>query len=376
MKKAGRCIITGLFCLISMTTISDTLGNKSRTTVISWNRCLGQRPEFYATDEAIRIADNVLLYQLDTGGWRQNIDMARVLSEQDKAELHKAKSRKDSTLDNGATHTQIRYLARVYYATGLERFRQALLRGIDYLLKAQYDNGGWPQFYPWEGHSGYSRYITFNDNAMIGAMNVLRDIAEKKAEYAFADEARRQKAKKAVQRGIECILKCQIIIDGKRTAWCQQHDEKTFEPRPARSFEPVAITAGESVGVVEFLMSIDNPSPEVIEAVQCAVAWLDRIKLTGIRQSNKPDSSLEMGYDKVITNDLTAPPIWARFYQIGTNRPIFCGRDGKIKYTLAEIEHERRTGYSWYIYGPAELLAKDYPAWQKKWTPEKNILSK
>lgn len=376
MKKARRCIVTGLFCLVAVAIAAGAQGRKNPTEVISWKRCLGQRPGFYAAGEAVRIADNVLLYQRDTGGWSKNVDMASVLSEQDKAKLRKAKSRKDSTLDNGATHTQIRYLAKVYYATRLERFRQAMLRGIDYLLEAQYANGGWPQFYPREGNSGYSRYITFNDGAMIGAMSVLRDIAEKKPEYAFVDEVRRQKANNAVQKGVECILKCQIVVNSKKTAWCAQHDEKTFIARKARNYELPSISGSESVGVVRFLMSIDNPSPEIIEAVQSAVAWFDQVKLAGIRQINKSDSSREGGYDKVIIKDATAPPIWARFYQIGTNRPIFCGRDGKIKYRMAEIEHERRTGYSWYGYGPAGLLDKDYPAWQKKWAPEKNVLSK
>ena len=374
MKKAGRWVVKGLLWLIAVAIASGAQGPKNPAEVISWSRCLSQRPGFYTTGEAVRIADNVLLYQRNTGGWQKGIDMARILSEQDKAKLRKAKSRKDSTLDNGATHTQIRYLAKVYYATRLERFRQALLRGIDYLLEAQYSNGGWPQTYPWL--RGYSKFITFNDGAMIGAMSVLRDIAEKKPGYAFIDKTRRQKAKKAVQKGIECILKCQIIVDGRRTAWCQQYDEKTLKPRPARIYEKISICGGESIGILKFLMSIDNPSPEVIEAIQNAVAWFDRVKLTGIRQVNKPDSSMERGYDKVIIKDVTAPPIWARFYQIGTNRPIFCGRDGKIKYHMAEIEHERRTGYSWYSYGPAGLLDKDYPAWQKKWAPEKDVLSK
>jgi len=374
MKKAGRWVVKGLLWLIAVAIASGAQGPKNPAEVISWSRCLRQRPGFYTTDEAVRIADNVLLYQRNTGGWQKGIDMARVLSEQDKAKLHKAKSRKDSTLDNSATHTQIRYLAKVYYATRLERFRQALLRGIDYLLEAQYANGGWPQTYPWL--RGYSKFITFNDGAMIGAMSVLRDIAQNKPEYAFVDEVRRQKTNNAVQKGIECILKCQIVVNGKKTAWCAQHDEKTFIPRKARSYELPSISGSESVGVVRFLMSIDNPAPEIIEAIQNAVAWFDRVKLTGIRQVNKPDSSMERGYDKVIIKDVTAPPIWARFYQIGTNRPIFCGRDGKIKYRLAEIEHERRTGYSWYGYGPAELLAKDYPAWQKKRAPEQNVLSK
>jgi PelA/Pel-15E family pectate lyase len=371
MKKAIRGMVIVLLCLFTGAMAFGAPGVKRQVKVISWSRCLSQRGEFYAGDEAIRIADNVLLYQRSTGGWAKGIDMARVLSDGDKAGLRSSKNRQDSILDNGATHTQIRYLAKVYDATRLERFKRGFLKGVDYLFKAQYDNGGWPQCYP--NPSGYSRYITFNDGAMIGAMSVLRDIAEKKSGYTFVDEGRRTKAEKAVQKGIECILKCQIIVDGKRTAWCQQHDEKTLEPRPARTYEKISICGGESVGMVMFLMSIDNPTKEIIKAIQSAVAWFDRVKLTGIRQINKPDDS-ERGYDKVIIKDATAPPTWARFYQIGTNRPIFCGRDGNIKYSMAEIEHERRTGYSWYGRGPAELLNRDYPAWQKKWVPKKNVL--
>jgi PelA/Pel-15E family pectate lyase len=364
-------MVVSLLCLFAAAMALGAQGGKAPAPTISWKRCLSQRREFYAGDEAVRIADNVLLYQRDTGGWLKGIDMAAILSEEDKAGLLKTKNRGNSTLDNSATHTQIRYLAKVYSATRLERFKQGFLKGVDYLLEAQYDNGGWPQRYPLV--SGYSRHITFNDNAMIGAMSVLRDIAEKRPGYTFVDEGLRRKAKEAVQKGIECILKCQIIVDGRRTAWCQQHDERTFEPRPARTYEKISICGGESVGIVKFLMSIDNPTEEIIGAFQSAVAWFDHVKITGIRQLNKPDDS-ERGYDKVIVRDATAPPIWARFYEIGTNRPIFCGRDGKIKYTMAEIEHERRTGYSWYGYGPADLLARDYPAWQKKWAPKKNVL--
>jgi len=158
-----------------MAAASCAQSEKKASATISWSRCLRQRAEFYESSEAIRIADNVLLYQRNTGGWKKGIDMARILSQDDKTRLRKAKSRKDSTLDNGATHTQMRYLARVYNATGLKRFRQAFLKAIDYLLEAQYANGGWPQTYP--SLRGYSKYITFNDGAMIGAMSVLRDIA-------------------------------------------------------------------------------------------------------------------------------------------------------------------------------------------------------
>lgn len=373
MKKLKRYIVTGLLSLVVVIMISDAQGQNNTARIISWRRCLSQSPEFYATDEAVRIADNVLLYRRDTGGWSKNVDMARVLDEQDKAMLRKAKGRNDATFDNGATHTQIRYLAKVYYATGLERFRLAILSAIDYLLEAQYANGGWPQSYL---SQGYSRYITFNDGAMIGVMSVLRDIARKNPEYAFVDEIRRQKAHKAVQKGIECILKCQIVVNGKKTAWCAQHDEKTLVPRKARSYELPSISGSESVGIVRFLMSIDEPGPEIIEAVQNAVSWFNEAGLKGIRQVRKEDKSKPGGWDKIVVNDASAPAIWARFYEIGTNKPIFCSRDGVPKATLAEISHERRTGYSWLGYYATKLLAEDYPAWQKKWAQKINVTRK
>ena len=370
MRKVERCIAAGLLCLGIVIIISDAQGRDNAAGGISWRRCLSQSAEFYATDEAVRIADNVLLYRRDTGGWSKNVEMARVLSEQDKAMLREAKGRNDSTFDNGATHTQIRYLAKVYYSTGLKRVRQATLSAIDYLLEAQYDNGGWPQSYP---SRGYSRYITFNDGAMIGVMSVLRDIAGKKPEYAFVDEICRQKARDAVQKGIECILKCQIVVDDKETAWCAQHDEKTLVPRKARSYELASISGSESVGIVRFLMGIDEPGPEIIEAVRNAVGWFREAGLEGIRQVRKKDKSKPGGRDTIVVSDASAPVIWARFYEIGTNKPIFCSRDGIPKATLAEISHERRTGYSWLGYYATSLLAKDYPAWQKKWVPEINV---
>lgn len=324
-----------------------------------------REPKWYGSDEAVRIADNILLYQRTTGGWPANVDMSRELTEEQKDKVRMAQDRADSTLDNGATHTHLRYLARVYNATKQERFKEAFLKGLDYLMKAQYANGGWPQTYP--PLRGYSKFITFNDGAMIGAMTVLRDIAENKPPYAFVDENRRQRAGRAVQEGIQCILKCQIVVAGRRTAWCQQHDDKTFQPRPARAFEPAAITACESVGIVEFLMSIDNPRQEIIDAVQNAAAWFDDVKITGIRQVSKPDESKERGFDKVIVADAAAPPTWARFYEIGTNRPIFGDRDGKVYSAMSQISAERRTGYSWYGDWPADMLRKDYPRWRGKW---------
>jgi PelA/Pel-15E family pectate lyase len=340
--------------------------------VISWKQCLNQQAAWYSSSEAIRIADNLLLYQRNSGGWPKNTEMAAVLTDADKVELTDQKQRTDSTIDNGATYQQLRYLAEVYAATSEGRFRDAFLAGVDYLLGAQYENGGWPQFYP--NARGYSLHITFNDGAMINAMRLLRDVSQGEEDFAFVDGARRTRAKLAVDKGIDCILKCQIVHEGKRLAWCAQHDEKTLAPAAARSYELASLSGSEAVGVVEFLMTLENPSPKIIAAVEDAVRWFDSAKITGIAQILKPAPGTEKGYDKTIVADPAAPPIWARFYQIGTSKPIFCSRDGIPRDNLADISYERRNGYSWYTDAPADLLNKAYPAWAAKWTPGRNVL--
>jgi len=322
--------------------------------------------------DALRVAETVLLYQRNNGGWPKNYDRERSLSESDRKKLIGRKAKTDTTIDNGATHREVRHLAKAYNATLDERYAQACLKGVEFMLKAQYENGGWPQFYP--NPRGYQKHITFNDDAMIGVMTVLQDVARDRGSFPFADAELRARCEAAVAKGTQCILKCQIEVDGRKTAWCAQHDENDFAPRKARTYELASISGKESVGIVRFLMGIDPPTPEVIEAVQGAVAWFDEAKLMGIRQVKKEVEGAPGGRDKVVVADAAAPPMWARFYQIGTNKPIFCSRDGIPRDTIAEISHERRNGYSWLGYYAADLLAKDYPAWQRKWARSVNVL--
>jgi PelA/Pel-15E family pectate lyase len=332
--------------------------------VVAWDRCLDQPAPWYGSNEAVRIADLVRLYQRRTGGWPKNIDMARALTDAERLRVEQAKGETGSTVDNGATTSQLRFLALVYNATRTDRVRASFEAGFDYLLAAQYPNGGWPQFFPLR--DDYSRYITFNDDAMVRVMEVLRDTAAGKAPYAFVDSPRRARAAGAVERGTALILKAQVRVRGTLTAWCAQHDEVTLEPRLARTYEHPSLSGSETVGILSFLMSLPEPAAEVVAAVDAGVAWLRAARLLGLRVETRKDASLPGGFDRVAVKDPAAPPIWARFYDIGTNRPIFSGRDGIVRDELAAIEHERRVNYAWYGYWPAELLARDYPDWRKR----------
>jgi PelA/Pel-15E family pectate lyase len=333
---------------------------------VAWRDAMRQPAAWYGGAEAIRIADNLLVYQRDIGGWDKNIDMAAPLTADKRAELEKEKRdpAAHSTIDNDGTYTQMRYLARVYTATHEQRYAAAFRRGLQYLLKAQYPNGGWPQFYPLR--DGYWSHITYNDDAMIGVMGLLRDIGAKRPEFAFLNDEERTAARRAVDKGIECILKTQVTQNGKLTVWCAQHDERTLAPAKARAYELPSLSGSESVGIVEFLMGIEKPGPEVVRAIEAAVAWFRESKVSGIRVERKPAPGTPRGFDNVVVADESAPPLWARFYELGTNRPIFCGRDSVVKYSMADIEYERRNGYRWYVDRPARLLDREYPEWKKQ----------
>ncbi len=352
-----------LLCLYAFSV--SVPGIASAQVRLHWKDCLRQEQAWYSGNEAIRIADYLLLYQFSSGGWPKNIDMVRVLTPAQKNELAVQKLADDATIDNSATYTQLRYLAKVYTSTKLERFRESFLRGFDYLIKAQYANGGWPQFYPLR--RGYYSHITFNDNAMSGVLEILRDITNGKPEFLFVDNKRKEAARRSMEGGISCILKCQVRLDGQLTAWCAQHDERTFEPEQARSYELPSLSGMESVDIVEFLMGVENPSKEIIQSVQSAVAWFNQARITGIRVVLKNDADAPNGKNHVVVQDSKAPPMWARFYQIRTNKPFYCSRDGVMRDSLSQIYSERRNHYVWLGYWPENLMTKEYPMWVTKY---------
>ena len=331
---------------------------------------LRQPDAWYASAEARSLADNIVAQQSKAGGWTNWTNEGGMLKTATAEELSKITH---GSIDDGATTTQLKILARVLAAAKAapptaeervrtERHRAALLRGVDFLLAAQYANGGWPQHFPPEG---YRANITFNDDATYDVITLLRAIADGRDPlWAWIDAPRKQRVREAVTQGIHCILEAQVVVNGKKTGWGAQHDPKTLAPAAARKFEPASLSGHETVGLVRLLMTVEPPTPEVVGAVQAAVAWLEEVKVTGLRLERFESPE---GRDTRVVADPSAPPLWARFYEIGTNRPIFAGRDAVIKYSMAEIERERRGGYGWYSDRARDLLAKEYPAWAKKW---------
>lgn len=347
-------------------------------------------PAFFGTDEARRIGDQVLLWQRCTGGWPKNIDMAAPMSEEQKAKVLADKSRRDdSTTDNDATSMQMKYLARLYQATNDTKYRDAFRKGVEYLLSGQYKSGGWPQFWP-EMH-GYQVHITFNDDAMINTMEMLRDMYEGKEPYGgtLCDPATKKRMKKAFDMGVECILKTQIksplhmdeygVVtraydakkdEGELTVWCQQNDRETFLPAKARAYELPSYCTQESAWIVRLLMQLPNPDKRVKAAVHAAMAWFDKYKLTGLRYRRV---MVNGKWQAMLVKDSNADtPIWARYYDLNNTLPYVCDRDGIPRRNLSDIGEERRNGYAWYGTRPAELYPL-YEAWAEKYDPQNKV---
>lgn len=314
------------------------------------------------------VADNMLVYERSVGGWPKHIGEAKIdytkkLSPAEKAGIADDAGMNDATIDNNATNKEIRYLVAAYKKWNNKSYLIAAEKGIRYLLKMQYSNGGFPQFYP--DTSIYRSQVTYNDNAMINALDVLWDVAHGKNDMEVVDPTLIAPAQKAIDKGIDCILKTQVRVKGILTVWCAQYDKNTLQPAKARSFELVSLSGSESVGIVEFLMRIDHPSKQIMDAVNSAVQWFNQSKIVGYNFVNKTNSSLLKGKDRELIQEARSV-IWARFYDIDTNRPFFSGRDSIKKWSVAEIEYERRNGYAWYGTWPQKLLDNAYPKWLKK----------
>ncbi|HEY2894032.1 MAG TPA: pectate lyase [Pirellulales bacterium] len=326
----------------------------------------------YEPTQVRQIADNLLLYQRANGGWPPNIDPLRVLTEEERRELAAERDRQDTSFDNRATYPEVDYLAAAYEQTKDERYRDAAARGIEFILTAQYDNGGWPHSYPPVRSKKYHAHVTIVDDVMTGVLGTLQRIASARPPYDCFDSQLRDRVRLAHERGDRCLLNLQVRVGGELTGWSSQYDSVTLEPTSARSFELPALISAESVGVLDYLMAIEQPSPEVCRAIAAGVRWLERSQIRGLRIERIPAETVRYANhtshdDVVAIDDPAAPPLWARFYEIDTNRPFMANRDGTKVFHLAEVARERRTGYSWYGGYATRLLERDYPAWQKKW---------
>lgn len=310
---------------------------------------------WFATDSARSIAATMLSFQTPSGGWTKHADMFGAPRPKGTSFFSETAGWDYiATIDNSATTTQLLFLTRLIAAQPkapeAAAWRASVDRGIDYLLRAQYPSGGWPQVYPLQG--GYHDATTYNDDATVNVLRVLRDVRDGRT--PVTNPTQRARAAEAFTRGVDALLADQVPLDGQRTVWGQQHDPITRLPVKARSYELAGLTGGESAGILSLLMSIDKPTRRMVEAVHDGARWLETHRLNAMR------------YDSIAgtyITDANASPLWARIYEIPSLKPVMANRDGVPRYDFAELT-DRRTGYAWYVNRPASMLI-EYAEWSR-----------
>ncbi|MFL5608355.1 MAG: pectate lyase [Gemmatimonadaceae bacterium] len=304
---------------------------------------------WFGSDSARRIAESILSYQTPSGGWSKHVDFAAGPRAPGQSWFSETSEwRYIATIDNSSTTEEIRFLARIDAVRPDARYRQAVLRGIAYLLDAQMPTGCWPQVYPLQG--GYHDAATFNDDAIVHVSRLLRDV--RNGEIPNVPASMRRDAGRAVERAVDCMLGAQVVLAGRLTVWGQQHDPLTLAPVSARSYELASLTGHESAGVASFLLSLPSPNGRVVRAVHAAADWF---------RANRIDTLAYHGY--MLEHRVDAAPLWARMVDLETGRPIFSNRDGVKLYDFERLT-DRRTGYRWFTPAPADFL-RDYASWSR-----------
>jgi len=317
----------------------------------------------------VAIADNLLLMQRRSGGWPVNQDPLRELDAAARKALLAAQAEPGGSFDNRTTYTQVDYLAQAWQRSGDARYREAVLRGLDFILAEQIPGcGGWPHSVP--ARSAYQAHITFADDVTTGVLTTLRAVASA-PRFDFVDAARRARIAAAVQRGDECLLRLQVRQAGRPTIWAGQYDPQTLQPAPGRRFELAALVTDESVGVVRYLMSIEQPSAEVVAAIDGALTWFQANALQGMRLETVEAPEERFAHhrsttDRRLVADPTAPPLWGRFHDLADNSVVLADREGNRLQDYSQVGRERRTGYHWYGTWPQALLQRDAPAWRAR----------
>ena len=274
----------------------------------------GMGAAWYGSTESQNVADFVLAVQKNTGGWMKN-DQLHNLSTSEYNNLINARG-EHSCFDNYATTQEMRFLAKVWQGCKVEKYRESFEDALLLILKAQKQVGGWSQYYPLSGGGSYQDYITFNDDLMTNIMKILRDIYNNEGDFKdIVDETLRNKCKEAFDKGLECIIKCQVDDNGTPAAWCAQHDTIDYLPTEGRPHELPSISGYESASLLSFLMSVENPSEELQNTITTAIDWLS--KHIYRKNAKIEDYTNTQGEADRHIVDATNSDVWARFIQIG-----------------------------------------------------------
>ncbi len=298
----------------------------------------------------VEIGKFIVSWQLDNGGWTKDKEEI-YLRYWDGAEPKAKYYQQDhvtplGTIDNGgATVGEIMYLAKAYDHSREVSFKESINRGIDFVLEMQYPSGAFPQVYPRQDGdiSNYENMATINDDATINVLDLLFRIKNREGYFNrnLIDETTRIEASDAFDRGLEFLLGAQIEVDGQLTVWAAQHNPLTYLPEAGRGFEPVALVSKESIHIIWFLESLDmEDDAKIRKSITAARNWVEEVVVRNVKYHRE-------GVDGEYFVPEAGVNTWYRFYEIGTNEPLYGISEGNSSHDIMDLDIERRHNYGW-----------------------------
>lgn len=240
--------------------------------------------QFY--DAAKAAADALIAGQHPRGGWNYVIDTAGEASLRDWYERIGGNAWRleefqhyygNATFDDAGTAEASQLLLRIYLEKRERKYRAPLDKAIQFVLDAQYPNGGWPQRFPFvengglHGNRDYTPYITFND-----------DVAGENIEFLLychqALGSNDRRLVDAIQRGMDIFIATQQPMP--QPAWGLQHFPDTLKPAPARTIEPQAFathTTGTNIRSMIGFYKLTGDR-KYLERLPEALDWLDQVR--------------------------------------------------------------------------------------------------
>ena len=280
-------------------------------------------------------AAKALVYgQLKSGGWTNSIDFNPATA-RFAYRNGRGRGRNFSTLDDGITPSALQLLMHVDHALQFqnESIHEAAQSGLNCLLKAQFENGGFPQGwdqisnrnrgaiaakfpeYDWKTEGRIKEYwnlYTLNDGV---AGHVLRALETGHTIYGDA------RCLSAMHR-LGAFL-CLAQLPAPQPAWAQQYNYE-MHPTWARKFEPPAIASRESFDAIRTLIRVFEITGDrrYLKPVPAALHYL--------RSCVLPDGQL------------------ARYYELHSNRPLYMTRRGST-YSLTYDDRRLPAHYGWKV---------------------------
>ncbi|MHA1847172.1 MAG: pectate lyase [Promethearchaeota archaeon] len=237
---------------------------------------------------------------------------------------HPRNYRHAAVLDDNVMQSCLSFLLDVYNVTGIQKYLDSAIKGLNYLLDVEKDGGGWPQRtnYP---PNEYPSYVTLNDDSLHDVVFLMLKA------YDITNDERYLLA---AERAGQFLIRVQGNGgSGMQQGWAQQYDDD--QPAWARAFEPPAFCSKQTATSIQVLMELYfyTSNETYLDPIPAAISWLTD-KNTTIKNVWEPS---------------LPEYIWARLYEPMTNRMIVGNRnnrdDGPIYYH--DYDPNRDYGYSW-----------------------------